>query len=439
MKKMPREINLDHITKIEGHAKMHVQIKGGEVQKVEMDIFEGTRFFEGIVKTRNYEQASPLTSRICGVCSVVHSVTALQAVENAIGIAPSQATRDLRELMHIGGMLQSHLLHLYFLALPDYAGFGDALEMAAKKPQEVARGIRMKRLGNDIIRVIGGREVHPITQRLGGFTRLPTSADLDFLQTQIKATMEDAKKTAELFASVQYPDFERKTLYLALDEPKGYALLGGKLASSDRELILEEDYGKHLDEYVNPYATSKFVTLNGKSYMNGALARLNIKRGKLCGNAKEAIEFASKQGIKFPSCNPFHNNLAQAIEVVHLLCRASSLIENLDLSKEYAAPPAEPPRTLPGHSRGVSVTEAPRGLLFHDYTIEKDGSISWANIITPTCQNLRNMEDDAKEYLPTLLDRPEREIILELEKLVRAYDPCVSCATHFLDVKIERS
>ncbi len=435
---MPREINLDHITKIEGHAKLHVQVKGGEVQAVEMDVFEGTRFFEGIVKTRRYDEASPLTSRICGVCSVVHSVTALQAIENGIGIQPSQATVDLRELMHIGGILQSHLLHLYFLALPDYLGFGDALSMAPQKPEEVKRGIKMKRLGNEIIRVIGGREVHPITQRLGGFTRLPTQADLQFLKTQIDATIEDAKKTAELFSSLKYPQFERETNYLALVRPDKYALLGGKLACEGEVPILEEDYAKHLDEYVTPYSTAKFVTLNGKSYANGALARLNIKREKLCGNAKEALENAKQNGINFPSKNPFHNNFAQAVEVLHLLCHASELIENLDLAGEFPVPPAEPPRTLPEHARGVSVTEAPRGLLFHDYTIEKDGSISWANIITPTCQNLRNMEDDVKAYIPALLDKPEKEIVFELEKLVRAYDPCISCSTHFLDVKIEQ-
>ncbi len=436
---MTREISLDHITKIEGHARLRVKIEKGELAEVEMNVFEGARFFEGIVKTRNYDQASPLTSRICGVCSVVHSVTALQAVENAIGVHPSEATKQLRELMHIGGILQSHLLHLYFLALPDYLGFGDALEMAAKRPDDVKRGIRMKRLGNEIIRVIGGREVHPIAQRIGGFTRLPTKADLGFLKTQIDSIIEDAKKTAELFASLKYPDFERKTLYLCVSKPGQYAILDGALTSLPDGQLPQENYAKNLDEYFMPYSTAKFVTYKGQAYMNGALARLNIKRHELCESAKESLEAAKAHGIQFPSYNPFHNNFAQAVEVLHLLCRAREIIENVDLANEFAVPPFEPPRAFPEHSRGVSVTEAPRGLLFHDYTIEKNGSISWANIITPTCQNLKNMEEDVWKYLPTMMDRPEREIIFELEKLVRAYDPCVSCSTHFLDVKIERT
>ncbi|MFQ5406484.1 MAG: Ni/Fe hydrogenase subunit alpha [Candidatus Micrarchaeia archaeon] len=434
---MTHEINLDHITKIEGHAKLHVKVSGSKVQDVKMEVFEGSRFFEGIVKTRKFDEASPLTSRICGVCSVVHSITALQAVENALGIKPSKATRQLRELMHIGGMLQSHYLHLYFLALPDYLGLPDALVLSSKNPKELRRGIGLKRVGNEIIRLLGGREVHPITQKINGFTSLPSDKAIEFLKEHLQSVLEDAKKCAKLFSSLNYPSFERDSLYLALDKKNQYALLDGKLVSSDQS-ISQGDYAVHLDEVAPAHSTSKTVSLHGESFMNGAMARLNLKGKKLCNNAREALEFGKEKNIVFPAKNPFFNNFAQSVECVHLLCRAVQLCDEIDLSKEKEVSSATPQYDLPDHVRGVSVTEAPRGLLFHDYTIEKDGSISWANIITPTTQNLKRIEDDVRLYLPALLKKPQREIILELEKLIRAYDPCISCATHFLDVKITR-
>ena len=435
---MAREINLEHITKIEGHAKLRLKVEGGEVEEVEMEVFEGARYFEGIVKGRRYQEAAPLTSRICGVCSVVHFLTGLKAVEAGLGIKPSEAAQDLRELMHIGGVLQSHMLHVYFLALPDYLGFPDALAMASKYPQEVRMGIGLKKTGNELISVIGGREVHPISARLGGFTRLPSKADLYFLKEQLVARRQDATKTAQLFAGLDYPEFERNTQYLALSEPEKYALLSGRLTSSSAESILPDDYAKHLDEYVNPYSTSKFVTLEGKSYMTGAMARVNLNRAKLSGNAKQALEYAEGKGKRFPSCNPFYNNLAQAIESVHLLDRAIQLCDETDLSGEKIIDLRQE-FPLAGDVRGVSVSEAPRGLLFHDYSVAKDGKITAANIITPTAQNLRNIEDDVRAYVPQLLETgaDEKKIVSEMEKLVRAYDPCISCATHFLQVDLQ--
>ncbi len=435
---MSREISLNHITKIEGHAKLSLKVSGGEVDSVSMEVFEGARYFEGIVKGRNYSEAAPLTSRICGVCSVVHFLTSLKAIEAALQIQPSEAATQLRELEHIGGMLQSHLLHLYFLALPDYLGFPDALVMAPKYPNEVKMGIGLKRAGNEIIAVIGGREVHPISARLGGFTRLPSKADLFFLKEQLAARQADAMKTAKMFADLEYPDFERNTQYLALSEDRKYAVFRGRISSSSVDTILPVDYAKHLDEYVNPYSTSKFVTLEGKSYMAGALARMNLNKARLSDNARQAMEYAESKGKRFPASNPFYNNLAQAIEVVQLLDRAIQIADSIDLSGEKTID-LKQEFPVPDNARGVSVSEAPRGLLFHDYSLAKDGKITAANIIPPTAQNLRNIEDDVRAYVPQLLEAgaDEKKIVSEMEKLVRSYDPCISCATHFLQVRME--
>lgn len=423
---------MDYITKIEGHARLVVKTEGTEVKKAQLEVFEGSRFFEALVKGRKAVEAPNVTSRICGICSVAHAVTSLKAVENAYGIEPSRQTEELRKLMVLAQVVYSHALHLYVMVLPDYFGFTSAFSMAKKHPTEVKRGLRLAMLGDKVITEIGGREPHPVTSIVGGFSKIPTKATVASLLHEAKEFIPDALATAELFASWDYPQLERESEYLALHHDGKYAFMGGEICSTKKR-VCQFDYLSLLKEYTSPYSTSKFVTLEGKAYMVGSLARLNLGHDTLSDNAKRVLR---DSGVRVPSHNPFVNNFAQAVEMVHAFDRLVSTLEELQETGVKDEAPKKIP-SLKKPSRGVSALEAPRGTLFHDYTVGRDGLVEAANIITPTAQNLRRMEEDIRAFLPSLLeqDLPRDKIVLGLEQLIRAYDPCISCAAHFLEVK----
>lgn len=421
---MSKTINLNHIAKIEGHARLNVKIEGNKVEKCQLEVFEGARYFEAIVKGRRYDELPIITARICGICSQAHAITALQAIEAAFKIKPSQQTNTLRELLCNASIIQSHALHLYFMALPDYLGYDSAIAMASKYKKEVACALKLKRLSNDIINAIGGRDIHSVTSVAGGFSKIPDKSQLKSLLSRLKEAKEDAIETAKLFARLKYPKFERRTEYFALAKPKQYAILDGSISNAKTK-VKTKDYEKHFKEYIQPYSTAKFSAVKDKPYMTGALARININKKMLSYNAKKSLK------IKTPCYNPFMNNYCQAVEIVHMIEYSIKLLEGLNIKEETV------PAIKAKAGRGISVTEAPRGLLFHDYTFDKKGIVKSANIVAPTSQNLKNIEEDIKEFLPTVLKKKEKEIILDLEKLIRAYDPCISCSTHFLEVNFE--
>ncbi|MCP3682427.1 MAG: Ni/Fe hydrogenase subunit alpha [bacterium] len=424
-----KTIKLDRITKVEGHAKLEVKVYDGKVKKVRMEVFEGARFFEGILKCRRFDEAPELTSRICGICSQAHMIASLQAVETILRVKVSEQTRRLRKLMLIAQIIQSHALHLYFLALPDYLGYESAISMAKKHMDKIRTGIRIKKLANDMVTVIGGREIHSVTPVVGGFSKLPKQSEMKQLYDRLKKGKKDAIKTAELFAKLKYPSFERENMYASLGRPDKYALTHGNIVSAKTLNIRPVKYKQFFDETVKPYSTAKFVSSRGKSFMVGALARINNHPEVLSKDAKAAIK---KSKIKFPNYSPYINNFAQAVEIIHLFDRAMDVIKKIDIKKEL------PARYKLRAGSAVSVVEAPRGLLFHEYTLDKEGEITAANIIPPTTQNLKSMEDDIKEMLPGILHKPEEKIIDEIERLIRSYDPCISCSTHFLEFKLDR-
>lgn len=424
-----QKINLDTITKIEGHARLDVKIEKGEIKKVQVEVYEGARLFEGILKGRKYDDVHYLTSRICGVCSQAHLIGALKAIEEALDVRASEQTEFLRELLMIGQIIQSHSLHLYFLALPDYLGYDNAIEMASKYKNEVKRALKIKRLGNEICTVIGGREIHSITPIVGGFSKIPRKEEIEKLTKNLKETKEDAIETVNLFENLNYEKFERKTEYVALKKERSYAMMHGSVHSTEGLDIPHELYDKYFQEYTTEYSTSKFVMLKGKSYMVGALARLNLNRAYLLDEAKKMLKNSK---FKFPNHSPYANNFAQAIEILHLIERAIEILENLRLRDESL------PEVKLREGRGISATEVARGLLFHDYKLDKNGKVLKANILPPTTQNLKNIEEDIKLILPEILNRSEEEIKLELEKLIRSYDPCISCSTHFLELNLVR-
>ena len=419
---MPAVIKLDHITKIEGHAKLNIKIDKGKIKKASLEIVEGARFFEAIIQGRHWNEMSPLTSRICGICSSIHAVTSLKAVENAFGVRVSRQTDMLRELLVLAALIQSHVMHLFFLALPDYLGYSGAIEMAKKHKNEINLALRLKNLGNELVTLFGGREVHPITAVVGGFAKIPEKEKMDLILKKLESAKKDAVDVLNLFQGLKYPEFERETKYFALEHKGEYPFLHGNISCTGQQCIPTGLYDMHFEEYMTPGSSAKFVVVAGKSYMVGALARLNNNSKFLSKNARKLLK------IKIPNHSPFMNNVAQAIEIVHAIDKSIEIISGLKLRKE------KPVEVIPKEGRGVAVTEAPRGILFHDYTFSKTGCLTKANIITPTAQNLRNIEEDLKQFLPGRLNIGKKALVLDIEKLIRSYDPCISCSAHFLEV-----
>jgi sulfhydrogenase subunit alpha len=417
---MTKEITLNHICKIEGHAHLSLKIEKNKVKTCELKAAEGARFFEALVLNKKIDDIQEIVSRICGICSCAHSVAAVQALEQALDIKPSEQQLIIRELLMIGERIRSHITHLYFLSLPDYFNVPSALQLTNKHKEKINDAISLITLGNKIVETFGGREIHPF---LAIKEKLPEK-NISFIIKQL----EDAKplliKTIELFKNLKYPEFEREADYLCLRDDKDYATINGKITAVTG-LIEDDDYKKHLKENIKEYATSKFVLQDNNPYMLGAMARINKNRDRLDSETK-----AFFKNIKLPLNNPYHNNIAQAIELLHLVNKAIKLIENFK-------PKPEKFDFKIKHGHGVSAVEAPRGTLFHDYKIDEFGKIKYCNIITPTAQNLNMMEADIKLLVNYLLKKntAKNKITNELEKLIRAYDPCFSCSTHFLKVK----
>jgi len=423
---MQRTISLKHITKIEGHAKLTIEIETGRVRNVELSVFEGARYFEGILRGRKYNEASVLTSRICGICSCIHTTASLLAIENALNVTPSEQTMLLREIMCLGERIRSHATHLYFFTLPDYLGYPSAVAMSTRHKDKVKRALELIKLGNDIVMTTSGREMHPVAPRIGGFSRLPEKNELDSLLSRLKNSKKDTMETGKLFAKLKYPKFERKTTHFALDNDTNYAILDGKISCVGEACIPLETYMDYFKEFVSSYSTAKYVLKEGKEdYMVSALSRINQKMSYLSDDAIEVLRMAK---IKLPCNNPFMNNVAQAAELVHAVDRIIEILSTLELKDEKP----EKPRVKAG--KGISCVEAPRGLLFHDYEINSNGIIKKVNIITPTAQNVKKIENDIWAFVPGILHKSKEDVILEIEKLIRAYDPCISCSTHFLEV-----
>lgn len=422
---MTHTINLNHITKIEGHAKLKIEIERNKVKKCELSSIEGSRYFEGLVKGKKYFEAHEITSRICGICSCAHTVAANMAVENALGVESTEQTKQLNMLLMLGERVRSHAAHLYFLALPDYLGYESAISMLPKYKKQVHSALQMMKAGNNLVRVVGGRDMHPVAAGVGGYRSIPKKKDLENLSSEFEQLKKTATKTAELFSKLRLYDYEHDCEFFSLSSNIEYALLKGSLVS-EKSRFQPWEYLDYFKEYHTKYSTANFVVKDNKPYMTGALARINNNYAMLSKDAKKAIEGSR---IKFPNKNPFTNNFAQAVELIHCMDEVIRIIKELEPKKETIAKP----HNLSG--RGIAAIEVPRGLLFHDYTI-KDGVIQKANIITPTAQNLKIMEDEIKEMLPGLLKlKKEEKINMEIEKLIRAYDPCFSCSSHFLEVQ----
>jgi sulfhydrogenase subunit alpha len=419
------DITLNHITKIEGHAKLELGIEEGKVTKCELSSVEGARYFEGIVVGRQYFEAHEMTSRICGICSCAHVLAAIMAMEDACNFTPSEQTKQLRILLTLGERIRSHATHLYFLTLPDYLGFESAIAMAPKHKEELKHALHLMKVGNHVVKAIGGRDLHPVSATVGGWLKHPTKEDLRLLAKELKAIKQDAIDTCALFSSLSYPDFSTKALLFALKDPDEYAVLDG-VFTSEESSFEKRDYRKHIEEKRHDYSTANFATADGKRFMVGALARFNRSVHQLSPDARVLL---AKSPLKIPSKNPFLNSVAQAIEMVHCIDHAVEICETLTIKEESV------PKVVPKATVGVGALEVPRGTLWHEYELDSSGKIVHANIITPTAQNLYNIQEDIRELIPSIKDKKREDIIMEIEKLIRGYDPCFSCSAHFLEVK----
>ena len=418
--------SIKEITKVEGHTNLNIELKDGKVEKCELKIYEGQRFFEDMLKGRHFSQIPLIVSRICGLCNVSHLNTSIEAVENAFDINVSEQTIILRALATNGEFLKSHALHLFFLALPDYLDRESVLEFNKEENKFLHWGFNLKKSGSDIVKLLGGRVYHTVGIRPGGFTLIPKQEQLDKCLLLLKKERKTAIDAIKLFASFSEKlSFKRKTDYLALVD-SNYSFVKGKLTFASGKVIEEADMLKHIEEFIVPYSNAAQTSFEGKSFRVGSLARINLNQKALEPAAQDIIK---ELGLKFPSDQIYYNNLAQAIELLHLIDSSIRIIKELKLENEPAMQVIKSKDTS-----GIGVTEAPRGTLYHQYSFDEKGFVKKANIVAPTNQNNHTIEEDLKEFIPLLLDLPQEKANLEIEKLVRAYDPCISCATHFLKV-----
>jgi len=422
---MAREINLNHICKIEGHASLDLKIEANKVTKCHLKASEGARFFEGLVVGKPLKDIQEIVSRICGICSSAHSVASIQGLEEAIGAKPTSRQKYIREMLMLGERIRSHATHLYFLSLPDYFNAESVLSMGPEHKSKIDDALKIITAGNRIVEEFGGRNMHP-------FLKIREEvSEIDY--EELKGRLDDVKpviyRAIELFSGINYPKLERNSEYLCLNEKSEYAVISGKVISL-RESFEDDNYKKHLTENVKEYATSKFALMNGKKYMLGSMARINNNHMQLDKETWEVLtKVLKKVNLSLPFRNPYNNLICQAIELLQAVNRSKKLMENPPVKGHVE-------KVLIKEGVGVSSVEAPRGTLFHEYKIDKKGIVTYCNIITPTCQNLNMMERDIKELVNGLLASGEgkRGIVDKIEKLIRAYDPCFSCSTHFLKV-----
>jgi len=422
MKKV--DISIQNVSKIEGHADLDVRVRGGKVESVKLQFLDNKRFFKQAIKQRSIDTLPQAASRICGTCSVAHIMCCIEAIEKALGVKVSKQTMLLKKLTMYGLMIRDHALHLYLFSLPDVFGKDSVLDFEGEETQYLKDSFDIKRAGNNLTQVVAGRAVHAPYPLVGGFAAIPDAKALKENVKELKKVRKKVFAMLDVYLNAK-TDYTRETNFIALvgDE---FNFLEGEVKSTKGLHIPEAKYGEHLKEVVIPYSQAIGYKFEGETYMLGALARMNLNRDALHKNTKKD---AAKYLKVFPSNNIFHNNLAQGIEIVHAIDHSIEIIENNKFVKE------EPVKIEPRKCEGVGLIEAPRGLLYYWLKMDDGGIIHDGEIVTPSQQNQINMELDVKKIVQENLDKMSKEEIqFELEKLIRSYDPCISCATHFLKV-----
>ncbi|MEE8324928.1 MAG: Ni/Fe hydrogenase subunit alpha [Candidatus Humimicrobiaceae bacterium] len=424
-------VEIAPMSRVEGHGDLVLNVKDKKVEKLIFRIPESPRFFEAILEGKNWDKPSHITSRICGICSVAHTYASIKATESAMGVIPNSMILKLRKLIMHHEIVQSNVLHVYFLAAPDFLGVGSVIPLVETHPAVVDIALRAKKVANDMVRMIGGRAVHPIRTVVGGFTKLPSEEEMLQMKEMLIGLYPDLEASLGVLKTLDLPAFERETEYVALSNTEDYAHYDGNIKSTDGWEIDPMDYQDKIKEKVVQHSTAKHCWANRDSFMVGALSRFNINYSQLSDNAKR---FAGEFGMKAPCYNTYMNNIAQFIEIVHSVDDSIRLID--ELLEEGMDEDKAMVEVKPKAGRGVGTVEAPRGLLIHDYTYDDDGKIVKSNLIIPTGMNYGNIERDMNAIVPDIIEKSEDEIRLACEMMIRAYDPCISCSTHFLNVKL---
>ena len=425
------DINVEHITRVEGHGNIVVNAKDGKVEKVEWQVPEAPRFFEAMIRGRSYEDVQLITSRICGICSISHSLVAIKAVENAIGIEVSEQTDKIRRLMHYSEQLQSHVLHVGYLVAPDLFGVKSVVPLVGMAKEAVLTIVKAHRLANEWSEMLGGRITHPFTITPGGFTKLPSEQQLLELKETLTNLVPDLMTIVDVVLSVasQVPNFSRETEYVSLREDKFYSFYDGQIVSTDGHTEDICNWESVANEYVSDKSTAKWAKWHRGSYAVGALARFNNNYEQLTDVAKG---IAKKCGLEKGCCNPYMNSIAQLAECGEIVVCSLAIIDDL-LSTSIKQEKVDGKPKKAGH--GDAGIEAPRGILFHSYDFDENGICLGGNLCIPTNQNHGNIQLDFEKLVPEILDEGEDAVRQKLEMLVRSYDPCISCSTHILDVQ----
>ena len=425
-----REISVDYLARVEGEGAMYLKLDGDEIIDLEFSIFEPPRFYEALLRGRNHAEAPDVTSRICGICPVAYQMSSINAMEFAAGVNVHPQIRSLRRMLYAGEWIESHSLHVYMLHAPDFLGYESAIEMAADLPDVVTNALRLKKLGNTVMTLLGGREIHPINMRVGGFYRTPTRKELDSLVEELEWALTTSEATVRLVSGFDFPDFEMPYEFVALRHPDEYAITDGRIVSTEGLDIDVTEWPEHFEEVHVERSNALHCKLRERgTYHVGPMARFTLNHDKLTPRARA---IADEVGLEQGERNPFKSIIVRSVELV-LACE-----EILRLINDYVRPPEPWIPVEPRDAVGHGASEAPRGTLYHRYEIDSEGDISDAKIVPPTSQNQRSIEEDLRQFVIPRTQMPDDELQWQLEQAIRNYDPCISCATHFLDLTIDR-
>ena len=424
-----RTLSVGALTRVEGEGALHIAFKGKELESVQLNIYEPPRFFEAFLRGRAYTEPPDLTARVCGICPVAYQVSACNAIEDACGVQIDEDLIALRRLLYCGEWINSHALHIYLLHAPDFLGYADIIGMARDHAAAVERGLALKKAGNGLMEFVGGRAIHPVNVRLGGFYSVPTKLDFKPVAEQLRVALDNALATVEWVSGFDFPDLELDHEFLALKASGRYPIENGEIARSAGPAFPVADFTRHVAESQVPYSTALHATLDGGRHLTGPLARYSLNSSSLSPIAAQA---AANAGLAAECRNPFQSIIVRAVEVVYAIEEALRIIE------EYERPsrPCVDVPVRPGVGHGVS--EAPRGLLYHRYQIEADGLVSAATIIPPTSQNQAAIEADLARVVTDNLALDDAALTALCEKTIRSYDPCISCSAHFLTLQVRR-
>ena len=427
-----RKFEVKALSRVEGEGALYVKLDGETVEHIEFNIFEPPRFFEAFLQGREPREVPDITARICGICPVAYQMSSCHALEKALGLTIPLEIRKLRRLLYCGEWIESHALHVYLLHAPDFLGYESGISMAADHRDVVAKGLRMKKIGNELLEILGGRAIHPINVTVGGFHRAPSKDALRALLPDLEWGLQAAIDTLKLVADFDFPDLTIDYEMVSIKHPYEFPMNEGRIVSSGGLDIAMEDFEKYFEEeHVKQSNALHCVLLPGrKSYLVGPLARVNLCFDQLMPTAKREAEACK---VDWPCRNNFKSIVARAIELIHAFEEAIAIIKDHQHELSHSRVPHKP-----GPGSGCHATEAPRGLLYHRYKIGDDGLIAEARIVPPTSQNQKQIEEDLRAYVPKVVGYDDAEATRRCEHMIRNYDPCISCATHFLKMTIDR-